>query len=62
MILMEEKYINVKPKTEEEKEKEYMNYLFDKNKKPLDFINLIETKFEELKKSHKKKLKKIYYL
>ena len=55
MILMEEKYINVKPKTEEEKEKEYMNYLFDKNKKPLDFINLIETKFEELKKSHKKK-------
>ena len=58
MILMEEKYINVKPKTEEEKEKEYMNYLFDKNKKPLDFINLIETKFEELKKSHKKKIEK----
>jgi len=49
-ILMEEKNVNVIEKNEEEKEREYMNYLLDKNKKPLSFIYLMEKKFEEQKK------------
>ena len=39
----EEKKVNMK---EEEKEKQYLNYLFQKNKKPLSFFNLYESKFK----------------
>ena len=49
-VLMDKKNVNIIEKNEEEKEREYMNYLLDKNKKPLSFIYLMETKFEEQKK------------
>ncbi len=49
-VLMDKKNVNIIEKNEEEKEREYMNYLLDKNKKPLSFIYLMETKFQEQKK------------
>ena len=61
-ILMEEKNVNVKEKNEEEKEREYMNYLLDKNKEPLSFIYLMETKFEEQNKFSNENSKDLFPL
>ena len=46
---------------EEEKEKQYLNYLFTKNKKPLSFFNLYESKFKFQSQNVNNKKNLIYF-